>query len=482
MIFLRNAVSAFKVVTGIAFVLALYSCTTRKLTSIGIEEEYAIAFPGAEGFGKFTTGGRGGKVIVVSNLNDDGPGSFRQAVGIKEPKIVVFSVSGTIHLLSPLEIKANTTIAGQTAPGDGVCIADHPVKVAGDNVIIRYMRFRLGDRYQNKGQVVGAGHDDAFSAYKRKHLIIDHCSLSWSTDEVFSVYGGDSTTLQWNLIAEPLNYSYHFEKGDKDFENHGYGGIWGGRHLSAHHNLIAHCVSRTPRFDGIRNIPEEKVDFRNNVIYNWSGNNIYAGEGGFYNMVNNYYKWGPATNKRVKAQIVNPYEKSPDIPYGKFYVAGNYVDDAPEVTANNLLGIRIGNGEGQLKDVQLAIPFPTVSIAEQSAQVAYQQVLSQVGASYRRDTMDQRLINDVKNRTGRIIDVQGGFPHGTSYDISSVAWPSLKALPSPKDSDQDGMPDDWEGKNGLDQNNAFDALGNTLHKHFTNIEVYVNSLITHSSF
>jgi hypothetical protein len=482
MIFPRNAVSAFKVLTGIATILILFACTTLKPTSTAIEEEFPIAFPGAEGFGKFTTGGRGGKVMVVTNLNDDGSGSFREAVSMKGPKIVVFAVSGTIHLLSPLEIKANTTIAGQTAPGDGICLADYPVKVAGDNVIIRYMRFRLGDRYQNKGQVVGAGHDDAFSAYKRKNLIIDHCSLSWSTDEVFSVYGGDSTTLQWNLISEPLNYSYHFEKGDKDFENHGYGGIWGGRQLSAHHNLIAHCVSRTPRFDGIRNIPEEKVDFRNNVIYNWGGNNIYAGEGGMYNMVNNYYKWGPATNKKVKFQIVNPYEKRPDIPYGKYYVAGNYVDDAPDVSSNNWLGVRIGNGEGRLKDVQLITPFPTMRIKEQSAEMAYQQVLTFVGASFMRDTLDQRIINDVKNRTGRIIDVQGGFPHGTPYDISSKAWPSLNAMPSPKDSDRDGMPDDWEENKGLDKNNAFDASGNKLHKHFTNIEIYINGLITHSSF
>jgi pectate lyase len=478
----KNILIAVKALSGISFLFLLQACEAQKAVTTNVKDESPIAFPGAEGYGKFTTGGRGGKVILVTNLNDDGPGSFRAAVSKKEPKIVVFTVSGTIHLLSPLEIRANTTVAGQTAPGDGICLADHPVKVGGDNVIIRYMRFRMGDRYQNKGQVVGAGHDDAFSAYRRKHVIIDHCSLSWSTDEVFSVYGGDSTTLQWNLIAEPLNYSYHFEKGDKDFEHHGYGGIWGGRHLTAHHNLIAHCTSRTPRFDGIRNIPEENVDFRNNVLYNWGGNNMYAGEGGQYNIVNNYYKWGPSTSKKVKFQIVNPYDKAPDIPYGKFHVDGNYVDGASDVTGNNWLGVRIGNDNtGDISLVKLPSPFKGVELPSKSAQDAYQDVLSRVGASFRRDTLDQRLINDVKNRAGRIIDVQGGYPHGTSYEVSHTAWPALKSLSAPKDSDQDGMPDDWEGKNRLDKNNASDASGNNLHKHFTNIEIYINSLVTNST-
>jgi len=231
---------------------------SKQMVQPPLMESRPIAFPGAEGFGKYTTGGRGGKVYVVTNLNDDGPGSLRDGVSKNVPTIVVFAVSGTIHLESPLFIKGNTTIAGQTAPGDGICIADHPVQLSGDNIIVRYLRFRMGDRYQNKGKVPGAGHDDAFSGMKRKHIIIDHCTMSWSTDETFSVYAGDSTTLQWNLMAEPLNYSYHFEKGDTDFENHGFGGIWGGRHLSAHHNLFAHCVSRTPRFNGT-GIPKKKM-------------------------------------------------------------------------------------------------------------------------------------------------------------------------------------------------------------------------------
>src|SRR6187549_1104646 len=308
----------------IMVVASFAKCNAQK-NATSNDETTPIAFPGAEGYGKYATGGRGGKTFMVSNLNDKGPGSFREAAEAKEKKIIVFAVSGTIHLETKLSIKGDVTIAGQTAPGDGICLADNSVSLGGDNIIIRYIRFRMGDKYQKGGMVDGNGGDDAFGGTERKNIIIDHCSMSWSTDEVFSVYAGDSTTLQWNIISEPLNYSYHFETGDKDYEHHGYGGIWGGRHLSAHHNLFAHCGNRTPRFDGIRNSPVENVDYRNNVIYNWGSNNVYAGEGGNYNIVNNYYKYGPVTSKWVKARIVNPYKKDSTIPFGKFFVEGNFV-------------------------------------------------------------------------------------------------------------------------------------------------------------
>jgi pectate lyase len=446
--------------------------------------ERPIAFPGAEGFGKFTTGGRGGKVMIVTNLNDKGPGSFREAAEAKGPRIVVFAVSGTIHLHSPITIKGDVTIAGQSAPGDGICIADHPVRLGGDNIIIRYMRFRMGDRYQNKGMVDGSGGDDALGGVRRSHIIIDHCSVSWSTDECLSVYGGDSTTLQWNIISEPLNYSYHFEEGDKDFEKHGYGGIWGGKHLSAHHNLFAHCVSRNPRFNGTRlGATEELVDYRNNVIYNWGGNNVYGGEGGRYNMVNNYYRYGPNTSKATRNQIVNPTrQEKPPVDFGKFFVEGNYVDDAPDVTRNNFLGVRLGNKatDADKERVVMRKPFDVLSIPAQKATDAYASVLALAGCSLpARDTLDERIISDVKKRTGRIIDVQGGFPHGTPYEQTVNAWPKLKQAPAPVDSDKDGMPDEWERKNGLDPARA-DASEYKLHKHYTNIEVYLNSLTTHA--
>ncbi|MET0393321.1 MAG: pectate lyase [Chitinophagaceae bacterium] len=439
-----------------------------------------VAFPGAEGFGKYTTGGRAGRIYIVTNLGDNGPGSFREAVEAKGKRIVVFAVSGTIHLQTRLFIKGDVTIAGQTAPGDGICLADHPVSLGGDNIIVRYLRFRMGDKYQKGGMVDGNGGDDAFGGTRKKNIIIDHCSISWSTDECFSVYMGDSTTLQWNLVTEPLNYSYHFEAGDKDYERHGYGGIWGGLHTSAHHNLFAHCVSRNPRFSRAWAEGADFVDFRNNVIYNWGGNNVYGGEGGQYNLVNNYYRYGPSTSQTVRARIVNPSrQENPPIGFGKYYVAGNYVDDAPEVTANNRLGIHMGNGgtEADKNEAVVSQPFAVVAIPMQPAGEAYAAVLEKVGASLPvRDTMDQRVIADVKSRTGRFIDVQGGYPHGTEYELTVQAWPALRSLPAPADADKDGMPDEWEKKSGLNPG-VNDAALYTLQRQYTNIEVYINSLV-----
>jgi hypothetical protein len=456
--------------------IPLCSCA-QQILSTDLNNEKPIAFPGVEGFGKYTTGGRGGKVIVVTNLNDEGSGSFREAAVKGSPRIIVFAVSGTIHLNSKLFIKGNVTIAGQTAPGDGICLADNSVQLSGDNIIIRYLRFRMGDKFQKGGMVDGNGGDDAFGGTHRKNIVIDHCSGSWSTDEVFSIYGGDSTTVQWNLISEPLNYSYHFETGDTGYERHGYGAIWGGRHSSYHHNLIAHCNSRTPRWDGTRNIPEENCDFVNNVIYDWGHNNVYAGEGGNYNIVNNYYKYGPSTNKSVMYRIANPWNKPPSIGFGKWYVDGNYIDGNREITENNWLGVNVEKGTAS--DVKVSSSaFQLIAVKTQSAADAYELVLKNAGAILpKRDTLDERIINEVKNRTGRLIDVQGGYLHGTAYEQTLSAWPTLNALPAPKDSDSDGMPDEWETKNGLNANDASDASAYKLDKGYTNIEVYINSMV-----
>jgi hypothetical protein len=466
-----------EIAVAVCVMLLMQACAAPPILAQS-DVQAPLAFPGAEGFGRHTTGGRGGKVMIVSNLNDDGPGSFRAAVQAKGPRIVVFSVSGTIHLASRVNISGNVTIGGQTAPGDGICIADQPVGLGGDNIIIRYMRFRMGDRYQNKGMIDGAGADDALGGTKKNRIVIDHCSMSWSTDEVCSIYAGDSVTLQWNLISEPLNYSYHFETGDKDFERHGYGGIWGGLHASFHHNLFAHCNSRTPRFDGIRNAPTENCDFRNNVIYNWGNNNVYAGEGGTYNIVNNYYKWGPSTSNTVKNRVVNPFKRT-DIPFGKFYVDGNYVDGFPDVSNNNWLGVTMDKGtDADAQASKLSQPFSAMEINMQTPEAAYASVLKNAGACLpARDTLDQRIIEQVKSRTGRFIDVQGGYSHGTPYEQTVNAWPALKALPAPADTDQDGMPDEWERKNGLNPSDAADAPAYKLNKYYTNIEVYINSLI-----
>ena len=461
--------------------IGLISCgQSKKTVSTASEPEKSIAFPGAEGFGKYTTGGRGGKVFIVTTLNDNGPGSFREAAETNVPRIIVFAVSGNIHLEKSISIKSNATIAGHSAPGDGICIADKSVQLGGDNIILRYMRFRLGDKWQRqKGMVDGSGSEDAFSGGGKKHIIIDHCSFSWSNDECFSVYGGDSTTFQWNLISEPLNYSFHFEEGDKDYERHGYGGIWGGVHLSAHHNLFAHCVSRNPRFNGARlGAAQEFVDYRNNVIYNWGGNNVYGGEAGLYNIVNNYYKYGPSTNQNVRFRIVNP-SKTETLPFGKYFVAGNHVDGSEEMSNNNYLGVHLGNGgtEADKKNAVQSKEFETEKIPAQNAMQSFEDVLRTAGASFKRDTLDERIINDVKNRTGRIIDVQGGYPHGSPFEITINAWPALKSGTSPVDTDKDGMPDDWEKKNGLNHLDPADAAGYKLHKLYTNIEVYLNSLL-----
>jgi pectate lyase len=464
---------------AVVLIAVLFTKCSAQKNIMGNDESMPIAFPGAEGYGKYATGGRGGKVLIVTNLNDDGEGSFRKAATTNGSRIIVFAISGTIHLNSSVSIKANATIAGQTAPGDGICIADRSVQLGGDNVIIRYMRFRLGDKFQRQaGQVDGSGSEDAFGGGGKKHIIIDHCTFSWSNDECFSVYNGDSSTFQWNIISEPLNYSYHFETGDKDWEHHGYGGIWGGKHLTAHHNLFAHCNNRNPRFNGNRQGIQEFVDYVNNVIYNWGGNTVYAGEGGYYNIINNYFKYGPSTNKNVRYRIVNP-GKTDVIGFGKWYVNGNYVDEAAEMSKNNWLGIVMGNGgtEDDKRNTVINDPHPADKINIQTAEAAFESVLNHAGASYRRDTLDERVINDVKNRTGFIIDVQGRYPAHSPFEMTLNAWPTLKSLPAPTDTDKDGMPDDWEKKNGLDPSDASDASKISSHKFYSNIEVYINNIM-----
>ena len=463
------------------------------------QEEKQIAFPGAEGFGRYVTGGRGGSVYHVNNLNDSGNGSLRWALSQRGNKTIVFDVSGTIHLQSALTIPSNTTIAGQTAPGDGICVADYPCSIKGNNVIVRYMRFRLG----NKNVTLdGADGWDGFGGFDQKDWMIDHCSVSWSIDECLSVLGNQNTTVQWCLVAQSLVNSGH-SKGA-----HGYGGNWGGSGASFHHNLIVHHTSRTPRL-GPRPTTQldERMDMRNNVIYNYGSNGCYGGEGMKVNIVNNYYKPGPGSptgdkGKRIAGIGIRTNSYIETYPayapalhlWGKYYVTGNVNSKYSDVTNDNwTYGIYNqidasscdGTYTAATKDsIKITEPIDFVLTTTHTAQQAYEKVLDYVGASLHRDSFDELMVSDTRNNTatytgkglskGFINSQDDNKPSGAGDDWS--AWPTLNSTTALIDTDGDGMPDDWEDAHGLDKNDKSD--GNlTGEDGFTNLENYLNSLV-----
>lgn len=436
-------------------------CLALVLLSCGFtraQQDRPLAFPGAEGFGKYTTGGRGGQVVFVTNLDDEGPGSLRNAIRKKGPRIIVFTVSGNIELQAPLDINnPDVTIAGQSAPGQGICIKNYSVNVKADNVIIRYLRIRLGDEKKYEGDAMGGNGN-------HRNIIIDHCSVSWSTDECASFYRNHDFTMQWCIIAESLNHSIH-SKGP-----HGYGGIWGGEGASFHHNLIADNNSRNPRFSGsstTRNPDDELVDFTNNVIFNWGSNSTYGGEKGSYNMVNNYYKPGPATDKSKRKRILNP-----SAPFGKFYIHGNQMAGNETVSADNWQGVET-DGDVVVDSLKVTKPFNVVKIAIQSAEDAYLSVLEKAGANLYRDAADTRVINQV--REGKAFS--GANKNGLIDSQEDVGgWPELVGTAPAADQDQDGIPDAWEVEHKLDSKTN-DASRFTLSKQYTNIEMYLNSLV-----
>lgn len=445
------------------------------LTNICFAQQ--LAFPTAEGYGKYTRGGRGGAVYEVTNLNDHGPGSLREAIEAKGPRTVVFRVSGTIDLERALTIRnPYITIAGQTAPGDGICLKRYPLNIGADEVIIRYIRVRLGDE---------TGQDaDAISGRGHKNIILDHVSTSWSIDETLSIYLCENVTIQWCMITESLYGSNHI-KG-----THGFGGIWGSNYSTYHHNLIAHHSSRNPRFasGGGYN------DYRNNVLYNWGYNSCYGGEklvkgkenGSFdINMVNNYYKPGPATQQgKVSYRIANPSNRGEN-DYGKWYIDGNYVVGYPEVSRNNWNG-GVQTSEEMLAKVRRNEPWPAMAIHEESPIEAYEAVLQKAGANLpKRDAVDSRIIDEVRGgyatyegKTYRE-KMKGNSRPQKSGIIDSPAdvggWPVLKSLPAPLDTDHDGMPDEWEKAHGLNPNNPDDRnLYND--EGWTWLECYLNEL------
>ena len=488
------------------------------------------AFPGAEGHGRYVTGGRGGEVRHVTTLVDDGStstvGTLRWAVNGTAKKIVVFDVGGIIALTKDLVIGKNTTIAGQTAPYPGITLRYYTVRPSANN-IIRFIRFRRGEE---KNVNDGA---DATWQRETDGIILDHCSFSWSIDELASFYDNTRFTMQWCTMGEALANPGH-SKGE-----HSYGGIWGGKGVSFHHNFLCHMQNRSPRFCGARynwtgydqslyenSIQAENVDFRNCVMYNWgNGNGCYGGTGGGQiNIVNNYYKAGPGTSNKTRVTQVSVATSdnasgSPFMGYCcRYYINGNYVTAAGSNAANydwkGVIydsGVYTINGERYCADadhkygsnqtyaknssnvdcikIKLDSPIDAGEVTTHTAQTAYEKVLAYAGASLHRDGVDARYMDEASNGTTTYIGSATKSGDGKTVKhvkgiIDFVKDQGTYELESTTrstgfDTDQDGMPDEWETLNGLNPNNAADGKTYTLDSKgwYTNLEVYLSSLV-----
>ncbi|MFD5216690.1 Ig-like domain-containing protein [Streptomyces tendae] len=416
-----------------------------KLAAAAEAADGVLAFPGAEGGGRYATGGRGGSVYEVTTLADSGPGSLRDAVSGSN-RTIVFRVSGNIELKGGLDITgSNLTIAGQTAPGDGICVVGNETKAENvENIILRHLRFRGTDTL---GTPI-----DTFGMERCRNVIVDHCSFSWAVDECCSCYGNENFTLQWCIIAEGLALSVH-EKG-----LHGYGGLWGGDNATYHHNLLVHQGGRNPRFSFVEDVPQ-RADLRNNVIYNYGYTSCYGGEwADGVNIVGSYYRPGPNTLATIAPVIVSPDRG------GSWHVGGNVVEGHSDVTADNTRGVVFPLGGATLSDE----PFETSDpVLTQAAKDAYQAVLAGAGATLpRRDATDARVLADARRGTGRMINSQ--------KEVGGIV-PLASAEP-PKDSDHDGIPDAWEKAHGLDKNGAGDGAAIDPATGWSNLELYLNSL------
>ncbi len=436
--------------------------------------EQIPAFPGAEGGGKYASGGRGQEVYIVTTLEDYKkgedpiPGSFRDALS-KDNRTIVFNVSGTIVLKEKLDItkRKNITIAGQTAPGDGITVYGWETNLSdSENIIIRYMRFRPGAANVHQGDSM-----DAIWGRSMKNMMFDHLSTSWSTDETMSLYRMEDSTVQWSIIAESLTMSGH-TKG-----RHGYGAIWGGVNTTYHHNLIANHTSRNPRIGG--GTPEADdndhialTDVRNNVLYNWGYNTIYGGGRSRTNYVYNYIKPGKGTRDSVRERIIDAGEENKP---GEFYVSGNYVEGNEALTKDNSKGVYVSDKAAPTTQI-VKSEFKmegtkSENLKTQKPQDAYKEVLAKAGATYpRRDALDARILYEVKTDTGRyanLDDEVGGYPVRDS-----------EKRPDDFDKDKDGMADAWELENGLDPTNPNDGKELSKDKSgYTNLENYLNSLV-----
>lgn len=467
------------------------------------------AFPGAEGGGMYATGARGAasdpEIYHVTKLTDDGSeGTFRDAVS-KDNRIIVFDVAGNIELDSGLTIQSsNLTILGQTAPGDGITIKDAPVIFnQSSNVIMRYMRFRMG--------TVNANSDsDTLSARRGENLIFDHCSMSWSVDECASFYQNRNFTLQWCIITEPLNRSIH-DEGD-GIQSHGYCGIWGGINASFHHNLLANAKGRFPRIgssettsivDGTEDT-DSLIDIRNNVFYNWKETGAYGGENGTrVNLISNYYKEGPASIEKNLNQF---YEISAgneagvdnwgtDLALsGNFYEAADIRNDDEaalinSINADNTADGAVDTSDADVYEASLYDPSEPSNaegahtqyindypVTTQDYQAAYSDVLMYAGASKARDSVDARAVSTTENGNSSA----GPDGDGLIDSPDEVGgWPTLTGTKE-TDTDNDGIPDTWEDENGLDKNDASDAL-ELAESGYLNIEEYANDIIATGS-
>ena len=447
----------------------------------------ALAFPGAEGGGMYTTGGRGGKVIHVTTLADSGTGSLRAALSESGARTIVFDVAGLIELGSTLNIaKGDVTIAGQTAPGDGICLKNFSTRVNADNVIIRFVRFRMGDEKKTE--------DDAIWGRYHKNIILDHCSMSWSTDECSSFYANINFSMQWCILTESLCNSVH-DKGA-----HGYGGIWGGKNATFHHNLLANHKSRNPRidhpqiYDTYVSTHRGNVDVRCNAIYNWGDNLTYGGEDGWFNIVNNYYKPGPASSDRKYfVDAYGYYDKDGKRyadKYPELYLSGNH--NTKYSLQNDITGVYWHNGSSWgnyevLKSAPHKISGPsseTVYVTTHSAADAFARICSSAGASLKRDAVDARATGDAQSGKATYTTGGNGSKNGIIDTQSAVGgWPTYTAtsaeISQNTDTDKDGMPDWFEDQFGLKKADASDGNAKTLDHmgRYTNLEMYLHYLV-----
>ena len=445
----------------------------------------SLAFPGADGGAKNITGGAGGSVYVVTSLSDDNvDGTLRYGLTkMSGKRTIIFAVSGIIEMKQDLNITSgDVTVAGQSAPGDGICLKNYGVNINASNVIIRYLRFRMGDEKSTEADALSSSHHDNGIV---SDIMIDHCSISWSTDECASFYGNKNFTLQYCIISESLRISVH-DKG-----KHGYGGIWGGENASFHHNLLAHHDSRNPRFDhDYVSTQKGPIHFVNNVIYNWGGNSAYGGESfegstpKEYNMFNNYYKSGPASSHKYR--ILNPTtnctncntETGVVVP-GKFYIPGNYVNGSTTNTEDNWKGVEPSSTAYKLNSY-----VGTQHDWVETAEAAFESVLSYAGASYKRDAVDARVVREAREGS---YTYQGslGSTNGLIDSQKDVGgWPTYNSTAALADSDKDGMPDAWEEAtlkaNGWESYGIqkLRPNGYNLSARYSNLEVYLNELVS----